>query len=442
MRRRRAPPSVRRVSLRVLVVLLGVAASLTAPPAVSSAHAAAGDDAHAVAVSIPAVAPGAYERRTVECPAGERAIGGGIGFVSTAGVGAVMVRESWPFTSLDGVATGWVSAISNHTKTPQSFTAYAICSASSDAVVRATEFTTKFDGGSHAPCLAGEQAIGGGVAPVKRPTPAYVQVNGPVDETGQAVSTDDGDVPRSWYVAVRHLANTGLTFDAIAVCSPTSRTTLQATAFVVDKGESGQATALCPPGQRALSGGLGTTGGRWGMMGFSGPTDANGTPLGAAGGVAAGWTVDVYNLNPASETYKVFVVCEAPAPAPTPAPAPGTPAPTPPAEPGGGGQPAADAAVEADVVGVKSARSLIGLRVVRLQLELGEPVSVTLALVRKGKTLARKRFASVKPGRRTLTLAVPPRVGARSAALRYELEDAAGNTLSARRSVKIPRFAK
>jgi hypothetical protein len=343
----------------------------------------------------------------------------------------------------DGRPTSWVSEVVNTSGAPQSFTAFVICSASSDAVVRTTEFTTKFDGGGLVPCGPGERAIGGGVEPVTAlwTDGVRVQVSGPVDDTGQAVSTEDGDVPTSWYASVRHHTGKAQTFRAFAVCSKASQATVQATSFTVEQAQAGQATALCPPGQRALSGGLGTTGDRLGWISFSGPTDANGNPLGAAGGVAGGWTAQVGNLTGHRETYKVFVVCEGPTP-PPPVPPPGTPAPTPPAQPGAGGQQGADVAVEADVVTVKAATSLIGVRVVRLELEVDEPLSVTLSLVRKGKTLASKRFAAVRTGARVLTLVVPPRVKAGRASVRYELEDAAGNALSSRRSVKIPKLGK
>ena len=411
-----------------------------------AARAGAGDDAHAVALTpLSAVKSGDAFLAFPGCPAGERAIGGGVGFVPSQGPAAsVSISQSRPsgIAEADGRPTSWVSEIVNASGAPQSFTAFAICSASSDAVVRTTKFTTKFDGGSLVPCGPGERAIGGGVEPVTAlwTDGVRVQVSGPVDETGQAVSTEDGDVPTSWYVSARHHTGKAQTLTAFAVCSKASQATVQATSFTVEQAQAGQATALCPPGQRALSGGLGTTGDRLGWISFSGPTDANGTPLGAAGGVAGGWTAEVGNLTGHRETYKVFVVCEGPTPAPPPGPAPGTPAPTPPAQPGAGGGQGADAIVEADGVSVKAARSLIGVRLVRLELEVDEPLSATLSLVRKGKTLASRRFATVRPGTRVLTLVVPARVKAGRAGVRYELEDAAGNALSARRSVKIPQL--
>jgi hypothetical protein len=304
------------------------------------ARAAAGDDARVIAVPVPNVASGSLGQKDARCPAGERAVGGGIGSVPSGTNAAVSVRETLPAAQEGVPAPAWASVVENASGAPQSFTAYAVCSASSDAVARRTVFTTALEGGSLAPCEAGERAIGGGISGPSPLGSGIVQLSGPVDETGQAVSTDDGDVPRSWYVSGRQHTGTARSFGAWVVCSTASQATVQATAFTVPKGTSGQETAICPTGQRALSGGLGTTGGRLGVLGFSVPTDENGNPA-ADGTIARGWKVDVYNANPGlSETYKVFVVCEGPSAAapgaPTPGPAPPTPDPAPQPTPAAG----------------------------------------------------------------------------------------------------------
>lgn len=327
-----------RTHVRTAVLAAALAATSALPLALGpAARGAAGDDARVVALPVPGIASGKDWQATAWCPGGEHAIGGGIGFVSSGGTGAVGITEQWP-TGPGLPAEGWVSGFRNTSGATQSFTAYAVCSATSDAVIRRTPFTTAFEGGSMASCLPGERAIGGGVVAQHGPFPGVVQLSGPVDETGETVSTDDGDIPRAWYVSVRHHTGAELSFGAYAVCSATSQATVQATALTVANGESGQATATCPAGQRALSGGLGTTGGRLGAMGFSGPTDANGAPA-TDGSSAAGWSADVYNTNGASETYKVLVVCEGPTPAPTPAPVPAPP-PAPGQVPACGGLPA------------------------------------------------------------------------------------------------------
>jgi hypothetical protein len=89
------------------------------------------------------------------------------------------------------------------------------------------------------------------------------------------------------------------------------------------------------------------------------------------------------------------------------------------------------------VVAASAGRSRLGKRVVRLELSLQENVSATLALVRKGTTLATKQFATVREGERVLTLRVPAGAAKGRATLRFELSDQEGNTLSGRRGVRI-----
>ena len=74
----------------------------------------------------------------------------------------------------------------------------------------------------------------------------------------------------------------------------------------------------------------------------------------------------------------------------------------------------------------------------RLELNLDENVSATLTLIRGDQTLVTKQFGKVKEGDRVLTLVVPGSVEKGKATLQFELKDAAGNTMSAKRPVKIP----
>lgn len=104
---------------------------------------------------------------------------------------------------------------------------------------------------------------------------------------------------------------------------------------------------------------------------------------------------------------------------------------------GGGGQSQSDTEVEVDVVAAKGGKSRIGKRIVQLELNLDESVSVTLSLVRGGKTLATKQIGKVKAGNRVLTLAVPGNVARGKASLRFELKDAAGNTFSGKRGIRV-----
>jgi hypothetical protein len=90
------------------------------------------------------------------------------------------------------------------------------------------------------------------------------------------------------------------------------------------------------------------------------------------------------------------------------------------------------------VIAVKAGKSRLGKRIVQIELNLDENVSATLTLVRAGKALASKTIGNVKAGDRVLTLVVGNAIAKGKASLRLELKDSAGNTLAAKRSVKIP----
>jgi hypothetical protein len=106
---------------------------------------------------------------------------------------------------------------------------------------------------------------------------------------------------------------------------------------------------------------------------------------------------------------------------------------------GGGGGGSKDKAVEAQVVAVRAARSRLGARVVRVELDLGEDAAVVLRLSRNGKLLASRSHARVREGDRTLTLVVPRRIARGQATLRVTLTDTAGNARGARRTIVLPK---
>jgi sugar lactone lactonase YvrE len=106
---------------------------------------------------------------------------------------------------------------------------------------------------------------------------------------------------------------------------------------------------------------------------------------------------------------------------------------------GGGAAAASDSAseVDADVIAAAASRNARGRRVVQLELNLSEQVSATLTLVRAGKTLATKRFATVREGERVLTLRVPAGTAKGRATLRFQITDQEGNTMTGQRGVRI-----
>jgi hypothetical protein len=78
------------------------------------------------------------------------------------------------------------------------------------------------------------------------------------------------------------------------------------------------------------------------------------------------------------------------------------------------------------------------VRIVEVELTADEDLAVALTLVRRGRTIALKRFTRVAEGRRVLTVVVPRTIGAGAAALRIEASDSAGNRTAWTRGVRIP----
>lgn len=105
-------------------------------------------------------------------------------------------------------------------------------------------------------------------------------------------------------------------------------------------------------------------------------------------------------------------------------------------------QPAPDTAVLVEILGYRLSRSVLGFRLVRIELELDERLAATVRLVRGRRTLVSKRVASLGPGGRIVTLVLPRRIAKGRARLQLELRDAAGNARSWSRYVLIGRSGR
>jgi hypothetical protein len=100
--------------------------------------------------------------------------------------------------------------------------------------------------------------------------------------------------------------------------------------------------------------------------------------------------------------------------------------------------PVLDTQLDAELVRTAIGRTRGGLRVVRATVDLGEPATVTLRLLRGDTRLARRRVVVDAAGVRTLWLRVANRYGAGRATLRVVVTDGAGNVRVLRRSVRLP----
>jgi hypothetical protein len=183
-----------------------------------------------------------------------------------------------------------------------------------DAIVEATTFNFPGtgSGAALASCPAGRRVVGGGVNTTAGAAGSVVLASGPVDETGETGNTLDGDIARGWYASVVHNDGAARTYKVFALCSANSDATVEASRIELAPGASGAARATCPPGSRALGGGIGTTAATLGAyVRVSGPVDETGSIQNTFDGdIAKHWYASVSNLTPA-QSYRVFALCSA-----------------------------------------------------------------------------------------------------------------------------------
>ncbi len=325
--------------------IIGAAATFVIAGAATAmapaAHAGAGDDA---VVVLREVSSAGYVNEQVSCPSGGRALSGGVGFLGVDLTG-VRLLVSAPYNdggraTDGGIPTKWsIEQGTGNNNYPE--VVAAVCSASSDAVVR-----TKTVGGPQqqtvvetVPCLPGERAIGGGMVwGGQGDWNATIQATAPVDTTGQWSSTDDGDVPVGWRTSLRSEYPGTSPYILSAVCSASSQATVQAETKTVNHTGTDSVFAECPAGTRALGGGLGVVGFSQGMIGYSIPNTRTGDPPMSNGAPVSAWGVNFKNLSGVTQGYKGYVVCEGPTPV-TPTPPGGLP---PGGTPPGGTPPGSD----------------------------------------------------------------------------------------------------
>jgi len=190
-----------------------------------------------------------------------------------------------------------------------------------DAIIEAESFPVgaNSSGAKFATCPAGARVVGGGINTIGPITPVldyYVEVSGPLDETGSTADTDDGDVARSWYASIYNQTRDTQVFKVFALCSQDSDANVEAQPLSVGNPSSAAAIATCPAGTRAVGGGVGTTGpvtaaGVDYIVEVSAPLDETGSPANTDDGdVARSWYASIWNntgANPAH--FKVFALC-------------------------------------------------------------------------------------------------------------------------------------
>jgi hypothetical protein len=120
----------------------------------------------------------------------------------------------------------WHAAVYNADDESRVFKVFAVCVPHSKATIEATRFTVGADqiADAHAKCGRGERALGGGTIARRQTTSSFdvplIPSSGPLDASGSAASTRDGDAAKQWVGVARNPETEARDFKVFAVCSP------------------------------------------------------------------------------------------------------------------------------------------------------------------------------------------------------------------------------
>jgi hypothetical protein len=315
---------------------------LTTGVLVAPAAAAPGGDATIMATGSVIANTNQNASGVVMCPAGTRAVGGGAQPLNgnfSPNNNAYRVGFSGPVddtgtpaaTATGDVPRGWFVGVTAVSAIQTTFRTYAICSATSDATIESTLINNQAGTQERrVDCTGGTRAIGGGVTTSSAVSPMtmthypYINRSVPVDSSGTLTGTQTGDVPTAWLTSASP-QNGSLTYHYLAICSAASDATVQVAGFTVvnpPADGSSAATAICPAGQRALSGGVGvdTIAAANYRTQVSGPLDASASPDGTdVGDVARSWYGAARTASGTTTAWRTIAVCatdDVPAPPP------------------------------------------------------------------------------------------------------------------------------
>jgi len=139
----------------------------------------------------------------VACPAGRRAVGGGVTTISSSDltiIGTSGPKDASPFgQAADGSApTSWQTILSGTTIDAR---AVAVCASNSDATVRSVGLdvpAASSAGAATASCPTGQRAVAGGLATTSDDPAMRIGFAAPVASVGQVPGLTSGAVPQSW----------------------------------------------------------------------------------------------------------------------------------------------------------------------------------------------------------------------------------------------------
>jgi hypothetical protein len=201
------------------------------------------------------------------------------------------------------------------------FAAYSLAAPARDAKIEVTRFSADHGlTGAFAECPDGRRAVGGGVLKSGRGV-LRVGGSGPLDGSAAGgpqnpaetvANTNDGDVAKRWYAGVSNDSSRRIGAKALALCSRGSDARIETTPFSLGGRSTGDASAKCPAGKRAVGGGVVQRSWPDNRVLASAPLDASGKmKYTKDGDVARRWYVAIRNLPAHRVSFKVFALCSA-----------------------------------------------------------------------------------------------------------------------------------
>ncbi len=266
------------------------------------------------------------------CPGSKRVVGGGA--VGLQGETVAFLGNSGPLDStgttaetVDGdVATQWY-ANGQRSGAPgeQSYRVIGLCSKSSDAKVEASTFTPSTPytrrassrrggfvyGSGTAECEGKRRVVGGGVVVSGSIESLLLLASGPLDGSGKASKTKDGDTPKQWYAAVEAFAPAP-PHKVFALCSADSKATIEATKKDLDPSELITGSVKCRGKDQVTGGGMVQFGDEpFHYLRESGPLDNSGEADNIEDGdKVTQWYTAVQSQSASSANVGMFAICE------------------------------------------------------------------------------------------------------------------------------------
>jgi len=256
------------------------------------------------------------------CPPHTTATGGGFGTVTPPPLN-VAINVSGPVndTEIPGQthsgdrARVWFASAYSGNGSQVEMKVFAICSASSDAKLRVANFSVRprETTSKVVSCPKGQHALGGGLNIATSPiSGVYEEGSGPLSAKKSVGQTSTGDVPSAWGVAAYNGFGVTRRFQALVICSKTVKPHIVADKVPVAPTSDVEVAANCPPGQRALGGGVLVLGKPTTDLQFTenGPLSSAGTTAGTVDGdVPVAWDGDISSRATKTRAFKTLAVC-------------------------------------------------------------------------------------------------------------------------------------